>query len=55
MEERRKIISNLEKYKVAVRSIPALNEIVTNQKKMIEKSFKDLEKKFNKALLKFSL
>lgn len=36
MEERRKVISNLEKYKVAVRSIPALNEIVTNQKKMIE-------------------
>tara|TARA_Y100001935_G_scaffold181387_1_gene150194 strand:+ start:2303 stop:4213 length:1911 start_codon:yes stop_codon:yes gene_type:complete len=34
--ERRSIISSLEKYKVAVRTIPALHEIVANQKKMVE-------------------
>tara|TARA_B100001248_G_scaffold241158_1_gene207605 strand:+ start:281 stop:1939 length:1659 start_codon:yes stop_codon:yes gene_type:complete len=36
MTSRREIISSLEKYKVAVRSIPALHEIVEDQKKMIE-------------------
>ena len=36
LSERRQIISSLEKYKVAVRSIPALHEIVANQKKMAE-------------------
>ncbi len=36
MSQRRKIISNLEKYKVAVRSIPALHEIVADEKKMAE-------------------
>jgi UDP-N-acetylglucosamine 4,6-dehydratase len=36
LSERKKIISNLEKYKVAVRSIPALHEIVANEKKMVE-------------------
>lgn len=36
LSKRRKIISNLEKYKVAVRSIPSLHEIVANQKAMIE-------------------
>ena len=36
MNQRRKIISSLEKFKIAVRSIPALHEIVANQKKMIE-------------------
>ena len=36
ISERRSIISSLEKYKVAVRSIPALHEIVADQKKMIE-------------------
>ncbi len=34
--ERRSIISSLEKYKVAVRTIPSLHEIVANQKKMVE-------------------
>ncbi len=34
--ERRKIISDLEKYKIAVRSIPALHEIVADEKKMAE-------------------
>lgn len=36
LSERRKIISKLEKYKVAVRSIPALHEIVADQKTMVE-------------------
>ncbi len=36
VSQRRKIISGLEKYKVAVRTIPALHEIVANQKKMVE-------------------
>jgi FlaA1/EpsC-like NDP-sugar epimerase len=34
--ERREIISSLEKYKVAVRTIPSLNELVVDQKKMVE-------------------
>ncbi len=36
LSNRRKIISDLEKYKVAVRSIPALHEIVADQKTMVE-------------------
>jgi len=36
VSERRRIISGLEKYKVAVRTIPPLHEIVANQKKMVE-------------------
>ncbi len=34
--ERRKIISSLEKYKLAVRSMPALHEVVADDKKMAE-------------------
>ncbi len=36
LTERRKIISSLEKYKVAVRTMPALHELVANEKKMAE-------------------
>ena len=36
LDERRKIISSLEKYKVAVRTMPALHEMVANEKKMAE-------------------
>ena len=36
MSDRRKIITGLEKYKVAVRSMPALHEIIANEKKMAE-------------------
>ena len=36
LSEKRAIISSLEKFKVAVRSIPALHEIVADQKKMAE-------------------
>ncbi len=34
--ERRKIISGLEKFKVAVRSIPALHDVIADEKKMAE-------------------
>lgn len=36
MTERRKIISSLERYKVAVRSMPAIHQIVADDKKMAE-------------------
>lgn len=36
ISERRQIINSLEKYKIAIRSIPALHEIVANEKKMAE-------------------
>jgi len=36
IHERRKIISSLEKFKVAVRSMPALHEVVADHKKMAE-------------------
>lgn len=36
LDERRSIISSLEKYKVAVRSIPSLHEIIVDKKKMLE-------------------
>lgn len=34
--ERREIISSLESYKISVRSMPALHEIIANEKKMVE-------------------
>ena len=34
--ERRKIISNLESYKIAVRSMPALHDLVENEKALIQ-------------------
>ncbi len=36
VSERRKIISGLEKFKIAVRSMPALHEIIADEKKMAE-------------------
>ena len=36
LSERRAIISDLERYKIAVRSIPSLHELVANKKKMVE-------------------
>ena len=42
ISERRRIISSLEKYKVAVRTIPSLHEIVANQKMMVEEINKRL-------------
>ena len=36
ISERRKIISGLEKFKIAVRSMPALHEVIADEKKMAE-------------------
>ena len=36
INERRKIISSLEKFRVAVRSMPALHEVIADEKKMAE-------------------
>ena len=36
LSQRRNIISSLEKYKIAVRTMPALHELVANEKKMAE-------------------
>ncbi len=36
LSERRDIISNLEKHKIAVRTMPSLHEMVANEKKMAE-------------------
>ena len=36
MSDRRVVISSLEKYKLAVRTIPSLKELVVNQKKLVE-------------------
>ena len=36
MSDRRAVISSLEKYKLAVRTIPSLKELVVNQKKLVE-------------------
>ena len=33
---RRKIISNLETIKVAVRTVPSINELISDQKKMTD-------------------
>ena len=40
LKQRRKIISSLEKFKVSVRSVPSLHEMVADQKRMSE--FQDL-------------
>ena len=36
LSERRSVISSLENLKVAIRTIPSLHDLVTNQKKMVE-------------------
>ena len=36
LAERRSVISSLEKFKIAVRTIPSLHDLVANQKKMVE-------------------
>ena len=36
LSERRSVISSLEKFKIAVRTIPSLHELVADQKKMVE-------------------
>lgn len=52
IHQRRKIISGLEKFKVAVRSIPALHEIVANRKKMIEMQDLSLDEILPRSIIK---
>lgn len=54
MTERRKIISGLEEFKVAVRSIPALHEIVANKKKMIEMQDLSIDEILPRSIVKNS-
>jgi FlaA1/EpsC-like NDP-sugar epimerase len=55
LSDRRKIISDLEKYKVAVRSIPALHEIVADQKTMVEMQDLSIDDILPRARVKKSL
>ena len=55
LSKRRKIISDLEKYKVAVRSIPALYEIVADQKTMVEMQDLSIDDILPRARVKKSL
>lgn len=55
LSARRKIISDLEKYKIAVRSIPALHEIVADQKTMAEMQDLSIDDILPRARVKKSL
>ena len=55
VSERRSVISDLEKYKIAVRSIPALHEIVADQKKMAEMQDLSIDDILPRARIKHSL
>jgi FlaA1/EpsC-like NDP-sugar epimerase len=54
LSERRKIISGLEQFKIAVRSIPSLHEIVANQKKMIEMQDLSIDEILPRSIVKNS-
>lgn len=54
LAEKREIISNLEKFKVAVRSIPSLHHIVANQKKMIEMQDLSIDEILPRSIVKNS-
>ena len=54
LSERRAIISDLEQYKVAVRSIPTLHEIVADQKKLEEMQDLSIEDILPRARVKTS-
>ena len=59
IENRRKIINGLEKFRVAIRSMPALHELIEDDKKMLEMqdlSIDDIlpRKRVNKADILFS-
>ena len=55
VSERRSVISDLEKYKIAVRSIPALHEIVADQKKMAEMQDLSIDDILPRTRIKHSL
>ena len=59
LSERRSVISSLENLKVAIRTIPSLHDLVTNQKKMVEMqdlSIDDIlpRRRVNKSPVSFS-
>jgi FlaA1/EpsC-like NDP-sugar epimerase len=54
MSKRRKIISGLEKFKVAIRSIPSLHEIVADRKKMIEMQDLSIDEILPRSIVKNS-
>jgi len=54
LSERRKIISGLEQFKIAVRSIPSLYEIVANKKKMIEMQDLSIDEILPRSIVKNS-
>lgn len=54
MNERRKIISGLEKFKIAVRSIPSLHEIVADKKKLIEMQDLSIDEILPRSTIKYS-
>ncbi len=55
ISERRSVISDLEKYKVAIRSIPALHEIIADHKKMVEMQDLSIDDILPRARIKHSL
>ena len=54
INKRRKIISGLEQFKVAVRSIPSLHEIVADQKKLIEMQDLSIDEILPRSIVKNS-
>ena len=52
INDRRKIISDLEQFKVSVRSIPSLYEIVANRKKMIEMQDLSIDEILPRSIIK---
>jgi FlaA1/EpsC-like NDP-sugar epimerase len=54
MSERRRIISGLEQFKIAIRSIPSLHEIVADQKKMIEMQDLSIDEILPRSIVKNS-
>lgn len=54
ISERRTIISNLQQFKVAVRSIPSLHEIVADKKKMIEMQELSIDEILPRAIVRNS-
>lgn len=54
LSKRRKIISGLEQFKVAIRSIPSLHEIIADKKKMIEMQDLSIDEILPRSIVKNS-
>lgn len=54
ISKRRKIISGLEQFKVAIRSIPSLHEIIADKKKMIEMQDLSIDEILPRSIVKSS-